>query len=115
MALYQEIIFLQHFYKGFWVVENVKPYYEPLIKPTTIIGKHYFWSNYNITTFNYINHPNFITSDSPEQIENFKNWLGINYDGNIYYEKNHSAGQVLRNCVHPEVGAHVLNCIWRTK
>jgi DNA (cytosine-5)-methyltransferase 1 len=115
MALYQEIIFLQHFYKGFWVVENVKPYYDPLIKPTAIIGRHYFWSNYNITAFNHINHQNFITSDSPEQIENFKNWLGINYDGNIYYEKNHSPGQVLRNCVHPEIGLHILNCVWRTK
>lgn len=34
MALYQEILFLKHFFKGKWVVENVIPYYEPLIKPT---------------------------------------------------------------------------------
>lgn len=38
MALYQEIIFLQNFAKCKWVVENVKPYYEPLIKPTKVIG-----------------------------------------------------------------------------
>lgn len=31
MSLYQEIIFLQHFFKGKFVVENVKPFYEPLI------------------------------------------------------------------------------------
>ncbi|GAH15532.1 unnamed protein product [marine sediment metagenome] len=33
MSLYQEIIFLQYFCKGKYVIENVKPYYEPLIKP----------------------------------------------------------------------------------
>jgi DNA (cytosine-5)-methyltransferase 1 len=115
MTLYQEIIFLQHFYNGFWVVENVKPYYTPLIKPTAILGRHYFWSNYNITSIKSINHPNFMQSDSPEQIESLKNWLGIHYDGNIYYEKNHSPAQVLRNCVHPDVGLHVLNCTQRTK
>ena len=32
MKLYQEILFLQHYYKtGKFVVENVIPYYEPLI------------------------------------------------------------------------------------
>ncbi len=33
MKLYEEILLLNHFFKGKWVVENVKPYYEPLIKP----------------------------------------------------------------------------------
>ena len=31
MTLYQEIILLQHFSKCYWCIENVKPYYEPLI------------------------------------------------------------------------------------
>ena len=31
MALYEEILFLQHYFKGKWVVENVVPFYEPLI------------------------------------------------------------------------------------
>jgi DNA (cytosine-5)-methyltransferase 1 len=31
MELYQEIIFLTHFFKGKWCVENVIGYYEPLI------------------------------------------------------------------------------------
>ncbi len=45
MALYQEIIFLKHFYKGRWCVENVVGYYEPLIPPT-LFGSHYFWTNF---------------------------------------------------------------------
>ena len=47
MNLYQEIIFLKHFYKGKWVVENVVSYYEPLIKPQQY-RSHYYWSNFKI-------------------------------------------------------------------
>ena len=47
MNLYEEIIFLQHFYKGKYCVENVKSYYDPLIKPQHI-GRHYFWANFVI-------------------------------------------------------------------
>ena len=42
--LYEVIVFCQHFFKGKWVVENVVPYYEPLIKPTKRIGRHLFIS-----------------------------------------------------------------------
>jgi len=49
MSLYQEIIFLQNFYKGKFCVENVVSYYEPLIKPVKI-GRHFLWSNFNLTT-----------------------------------------------------------------
>ena len=31
------------------------------------------------------------------------------YEKNIYYEGNHCPTQILRNCVHPEVGLHVFN------
>ena len=41
MALWQEIIWLRSFFKGNWVVENVKTYYQPLIYPTFIIDRHY--------------------------------------------------------------------------
>lgn len=44
LRLYSIIIFLQHFYKGNWVVENVISYYDPLIKPY-VSNNHYFWSN----------------------------------------------------------------------
>lgn len=110
MSLYQEIIFLQHFFKGKWIVENVKPYYEPLIKPTAILGRHYFWSNFSITDFEIAQFPNFIMDDTVAGSNRLKEWLGIHYEGNIYYKGNHSPGQVLRNCVHPEMGIHILNC-----
>src|SRR4249919_161401 len=48
LTMYQEILFLKHFFKGKWVVENVIPYYEPLIIPTAICGRHLIWSNFPI-------------------------------------------------------------------
>ena len=109
MELYQEILFLQHFYKGNWVVENVKPYYEPLIEPTTKMGRHYFWANFEVSKFEMPNIKNFITSGTTKETDKLKDWLGIHYEGNIYYKNNHCPGQVLRNCVHPLVGQHILN------
>lgn len=109
MTLYQEIILLQHFFKGKYVVENVKPYYDPLIKPTSKLGRHYFWSNFEIQPFEMPNIKNFITSGTVKETEKMKEWLGIKYEGNIYYKNNHCPGQVLRNCVHPDLGLHVFN------
>ena len=47
MSLYQEIIFLDHYFKGKYVVENVIPYYEPLI-PAKRRGRHLYWTNFNL-------------------------------------------------------------------
>jgi len=47
MDLYEEIIFLKYFCKCKYVIENVIPYYEPLI-PAQKIGRHLFWSNFKI-------------------------------------------------------------------
>ena len=60
MTLYGDIIFLQHNFKGLWVVENVKPYYKPLIEPTKELGRHLIWANFEISDFNQENIPNFI-------------------------------------------------------
>ena len=53
MSLYQEIIFLETFAGKLnirWVVENVKPYYEPL-RPGQVCGRHIFWANFTIPAF----------------------------------------------------------------
>ena len=59
LQLWQVIIFLSHFYKGSWVVENVKPYYEPLIKPQKELGRHLIWCNFAISDFEMPNIKNF--------------------------------------------------------
>ena len=47
MKLYEEIIFLKHYFNGKWCVENVIPYYEPLI-PAKKRGRHLYWTNFNL-------------------------------------------------------------------
>lgn len=107
--LYEEIVFLRQFYKGKWVVENVKPYYTPLVEPTKVLGRHLFWGNFDINDFELKSPPNFINLNNVEGANQLKQWLGLDYPGNIYYEGNHSPTQVLRNCVHPLLGQHVFN------
>ena len=47
MQLYQEIIVLKKWFKGKFVVENVIPYYEPLI-PGIKRDRHIYWTNFNL-------------------------------------------------------------------
>jgi len=47
MKLYEEIIFLQNHFDGKFVVENVIPYYEPLISAQKR-GRHLYWTNFNL-------------------------------------------------------------------
>lgn len=102
MKLYEEIIFLKHYFKGKWVVENVKPYYEPLIKPTAILARHLFWSNYVIAA------AEFTTKHirSKNKIEDYNN-LGFD----ISKTKINNKRQALRNCVDSELGLHIFNCM----
>ena len=110
LRIYEVILFLQHNFKGKWVVENVIPYYTPLI-PGKVIGRHMFWSNFKISNFEEIKQPKgFIDLCNVDGSKKLKEWLGLSYTGNLYYGKNHDPCQILRNCVHPKLGKHVFEC-----
>lgn len=111
-GLYEEIVWLQHFFKGLWYVENVNPYYKPLIEPTVKIGRHLFWSNFDIKPMpDYPRSPaNMMNLATVGQKKIMMDWLGIHYDKNIYYDGNHCPVQVLRNCLHPLIGKHIFDC-----
>jgi len=100
MRLYQEILFLKYHFKGKWVVENVKPYYDPLIKPTAVLQRHYFWGNFDITDMEF-KKDNIRTAQIPQLSELY------GYDLSSYKLPNKR--QVLRNCVLPELGLHIIN------
>ena len=99
MKLYQEIIFLQANAKGNWVVENVKPYYKPLIEPNKELQRHLFWCNFKIND-------KVFEKDNirKAQIPDLEKMYG--YDLSKYKLANKR--QVLRNCVKPELGLHIL-------
>ena len=100
MKLYQEIIFLKHNYDGLWIVENVNPYYEPLIQPSFDLDRHKFWSNFDV------NHRDFDRLKlRSAQIPDLEEFLGFNLSNYKLPNKR----QILRNCVLPEVGEYILN------
>jgi len=115
MKLYEEIIFLQTYHRGKWVVENVVPYYDPLIHPTQRIGRHLFWTNFLFTARDVPRPKNFIASGGQASAEDLKEWLGISYAGNLYYDGRHCPAQVLRNAVHPELGRQIFNAAIHTQ
>lgn len=47
LRLYQEALFLEHHFKGKYTIENVIPYYEPLI-PAQKRGRHLYWCNFKL-------------------------------------------------------------------
>ena len=99
MSLYQEIIFLKHHYKGKWVIENVIPYYKPLI-PAQICGRHLFWANFRIKN---------IRIEKKFFKDCFSKLQEI-YGFDIRkYHIGQRKDQILRNCVLPELGLHILN------
>lgn len=98
MILYEEILFLQGYFKGKYCVENVIAWYKPLIPPFEI-AKHYFWTNFYI-------HP--IESKGrgmgkDESLENLYQLKGFDLTkfGGIDKMKT------IRNCVEPETGLHI--------
>lgn len=100
MSLYQEIIFLKHFYKGLWLVENVVSYYDPLISPSTTFDRHYYWSNFYIPTMKT---GRTFRVDRAEHAE-LSEGLGIDVS---FMPRKHRR-KVLRNAVHPDMGLHIL-------
>lgn len=103
--LYEEVVFLESFFKGKYVVENVIPYYQPLI-PAQKRGRHLYWTNFNL----------------PKDLGERKNGVGV--IGSILDEVNvlskfhdfdfrkykgeQRLNKIARNLVDYEVGKNIL-------
>ena len=98
MTLYQEIILLKKWFKGKFVVENVIPYYEPLVPPTICINRHNFWTNFFVSTYN---------KQSDERHDNIKQ-SNIVYEFDLSNVKIKNKRQALRNLVDPEIGKEIV-------
>jgi DNA (cytosine-5)-methyltransferase 1 len=111
MALYQEIILLQHFFKGKYCIENVKSYYEPLIKPQES-GRHYFWANFKIPKLHIekqIGRMNGAKQMLPGKVSTHvlrsNNHTKLGFDLSKYDYKDKE--KLLNNCVHPDIGVAI--------
>lgn len=97
--LYGEIILLKTFFFGQFVVENVRPYYTPLICPDFCLGRHFFWSNKMILENGFKEKRKAICGlniTELEEVHGFKLPAKLN-----------NKRQILRNCVAPELGKYV--------
>lgn len=103
MTLYEEIIFLDNWCDSKWIVENVVPYYTPLITPQKI-GRHLFWGNFKIG------------NPGIGEIKGnpVKYWTYKDYEQEYDFDFSGSGiprqrrRKMLRNCVNPEIGGYIL-------
>jgi len=103
MSLYQEIIFLEHHFKGKYVVENVIPYYEPILNPVKR-GRHLYWCNFTL--------PNILSKRNNSGYLNQKSILQNLIDFHDYdfkkYKGNQRILKIARNLVDYEAGKTIL-------
>lgn len=102
MRLYAEVLALQAYHEGGWVVENVIPHYNggaPLM-PAVEIGRHLYWSNFELRGW-----------DTP--MDDVRNrtvpQLEVHHGIDLTPFDLPNKREVLRNCVTPEVGEYVLS------
>lgn len=123
LGLYQEIIFLNTFFKGKFCVENVIPYYELILPdvPVQQFNRHLFWANFKIRTTDKRNPPKQIQNIQAQKTKRKRK----NYDGAIVNIKSRQPhygfdlsdmriasrkDAILRNCVDPELGLMIYEC-----
>ncbi len=102
MKLYEEILFLDNYFNGKYVVENVIPYYEPLI-PALKRHRHLYWTNFNL--------PNTLTDRSVKisaGLDEVKKLCKF-HDYNFYnYKGKQPTNKIARNLVDYEAGRTIL-------
>jgi len=103
LKLYEEIIFLNKWFKGKYVVENVIPYYEPLI-PAKKRGRHLYWTNFNLPT-NLNNRKGGIMEGKDEVTQ----WCKFHDYNFRQYKGNQRMDKISRNLVDYEVRKTILN------
>ena len=104
MKLYQEILFLQHYFKtGKYVVENVIPYYEPLISAQKR-GRHLYWTNFKLP--NDLNDRRFAICSAKQEFKGLCDFH--NYDF-TKYKGEQPILKMARNLVDYEAGLTIFN------
>ena len=104
LKLYEEVLFLENYFEGKYCVENVIPYYEPLI-PAQKRGRHLYWTNFTL--------PNNVNErDGAGIISKAKNEVDVLCKFHDYnfklYKGEQRIDKMARNLVDYEVGKTIL-------
>jgi len=126
--LYGEIIVLASYFKGKYVVENVKPFFvnsKQFMDPTFKLNRHFYWSNffvpgeYSQSEFSISGMMNDRTRNKRASgristdwefatVPQLENHIGLKISEEFKGDKV----KVLRNCVLPEDAAHILEWLY---
>ena len=106
MKLYEEIIFLEHHFKGKYVVENVIPYYEPMLNPFKR-NRHLYWTNFKLPNklSNRTNSGKLNQKSVMQDLCNFHNYNFKKYKGSQRMLK------IARNLVDYEAGKTIFETV----
>ena len=112
MKLYEEIILLETVakgekprFKGKYVVENVIPYYEPLI-PAQKRGRHLYWTNFNL--------PNDLNARKASIMEGkneVQKWCEFHKYDFTKYKGKQRTDKIARNLVDYEAGRTIFETV----
>jgi DNA (cytosine-5)-methyltransferase 1 len=111
MSLYQQIIFLDNFFDGKYVIENVIPYYEPLI-PAKKRGRHLYWTNFNLpNNLSGVKNPDFtrLNKDHIKVMSEYHDYDFLKYKGKQPRKK------IANNLVYYEDGKIILDTVMGIK
>lgn len=109
MSLYQQIIFLDNHFQGKYVIENVIPYYEPLI-PAKKRGRHLYWTNFNIpNNVDRKEGKGIMCGQTNDELTKLCEFHEINKDFLISYKGKQSKTKIIRNLVDFHVGKIILD------
>ena len=103
MRLYEEIILLQAFYNGKWTVENVMPFYEPLI-PAKKRGRHLYWTNFALPNVLSKRQPPSMTTHGDRPANNWKAFADFHEVDVSKYKGKQNKAKMARNLVDYEAG-----------
>jgi len=98
LKLYEEILLLDYHFKGKYVIENVIPYYDPMLKPKKR-GRHLYWTNFNLP--HDLKDRRFKISQTKNELKELSKFHKI--DLNLY-KGNQSKVKIGRNLVDYEAG-----------
>ena len=103
MKLYQEVLFLDNWFSGKYCVENVIPYYEPLI-PGKKRGRHLYWTNFNLP--NDLGERKAAIMEGKDEV---KKWCEFHEYDFYQYKGEQRIDKIARNLVDYEAGLTIFN------
>ena len=102
LKLYEEIVFLDKWFKGKYIVENVVPYYTPLV-PAEKRGRHLYWSNFKIPAD--VNARKGGIMEGKDEVNRWCEFHDYNFRK---YKGTQRVDKIARNLVDYEVGKTIL-------